>query len=119
MAGAGFESGHFVITRDVEVRRNMPYITPQQLFITDTIVALELTITAKGQVTLRQAVLDHMNVKAGQKVGVSLLPDGRVELTPAETNPDIRSLRGALHRPGQRRVSIEEMQEAIEAVAPR
>jgi len=81
----------------------------------EIVVALELTVTAKGQVTLRQAVLDHMNIKAGQKVGVSLLPDGRVELSPAETNPDIRSLRGALHRPGQRRVSIEDMQAAIES----
>ena len=78
-------------------------------------MALELTITAKGQVTLKQAVLDHLNINPGQKVGVSLMPDGRVELTPAAANPDIRSLRGALRRPGQRRVSLEEMQAAIEA----
>jgi bifunctional DNA-binding transcriptional regulator/antitoxin component of YhaV-PrlF toxin-antitoxin module len=78
-------------------------------------MALELTITAKGQVTLRQAVLDHMNIKVGQKVGVSLLPDGRVELSPATANPDIGSLRGILRKPGQRRISIEEMQAAIEA----
>jgi bifunctional DNA-binding transcriptional regulator/antitoxin component of YhaV-PrlF toxin-antitoxin module len=79
-------------------------------------VALELTITTKGQLTLKRAVLDHMHVKPGQKVGVSLLSDGRVELVPAETRPDIRSLRGALRRPGQRSVSIEEMQAAIEDV---
>ena len=43
-------------------------------------MALELTVTAKGQVTLRQAVLDHLGVRPGDKVGISLLPDGRVEL---------------------------------------
>jgi bifunctional DNA-binding transcriptional regulator/antitoxin component of YhaV-PrlF toxin-antitoxin module len=78
-------------------------------------MALELKITAKGQVTLRQAVLDHMHLKPGQKVGVSLLPDGRVELSPAAASPDISSLRGILRKPGQRRISIEEMQAAIEA----
>jgi len=40
-------------------------------------MALELTVTAKGQITLRQAVLDHLKVAAGDKVEVLLLPDGR------------------------------------------
>ena len=80
-------------------------------------VSLELTITAKGQVTLKQAVLDHLNVGPGQKVSVSLLPDGRVELNPAEAQPDIRRLRGILRREGQKPVSLEEMQAAIEAGA--
>jgi AbrB family looped-hinge helix DNA binding protein len=75
---------------------------------------IELTVTAKGQVTLRQAVLDHLGVKPGEKVGVSLLPDGRVELTPAATRHDISSARGMLRRRGQRSISLKEMQDAIE-----
>jgi bifunctional DNA-binding transcriptional regulator/antitoxin component of YhaV-PrlF toxin-antitoxin module len=78
-------------------------------------MALELTVTAKGQVTLRRGVLDHLGVKAGEKVKVSLLPDGRVELAAASEGIDIRSLRGALRRPGQRVISLQEMQDAIEA----
>jgi bifunctional DNA-binding transcriptional regulator/antitoxin component of YhaV-PrlF toxin-antitoxin module len=78
-------------------------------------MALELTVTAKGQVTLRRGVLDHLGVKAGEKVKVSLLPDGRVELTGASEGIDIRSLRGVLRRPGQRMISLQEMQDAIEA----
>jgi AbrB family looped-hinge helix DNA binding protein len=74
----------------------------------------ELTITAKGQVTLRRAILNHLGVKPGDKVGVSLLPDGRVELVPAAAGHDIRKLRGLLRRLGQRVLSLEEMQEAIE-----
>ena len=77
-------------------------------------MSLELTITAKGQVTLRQAVLDHLRVRPGQKVGVSLLPDGRVELRAAETAASIARLRGALRRPRHRPVSLAEMQDAIE-----
>jgi hypothetical protein len=43
-------------------------------------VALELTVTAKGQVTLRRAVLDHLGVMPDAKVSVSLLENGRIEL---------------------------------------
>jgi bifunctional DNA-binding transcriptional regulator/antitoxin component of YhaV-PrlF toxin-antitoxin module len=78
-------------------------------------MALELTVTAKGQVTLRRTVLHHLGVKPGEKVKASLLPDGRVELMPAAERADISSLRGALRRPGQQAVSVREMQEAIEA----
>ena len=78
-------------------------------------MSLELTITAKGQVTLRQAVLDHLGVRPGDKVTVSLLREGRVELMPSATGHDLSRLRGRLHRPGQPPVSLDEMQQAIEA----
>ena len=77
-------------------------------------MALDLTVTAKGQVTLRREVLAHLGVKPGDKVSVSLLPSGRVEMVPAAQHEDIRSLRGALRRPSQRSVTLREMQEAIE-----
>ena len=76
---------------------------------------IELKVTSKGQVTLRQAVLDHLGIKPGGKVGVSLLPDGRVELMSASSGHDLREVRGMLRRRRQRAVSLREMQEAIEA----
>jgi hypothetical protein len=78
-------------------------------------MALELTVTAKGQVTLRRAVLDHLGVMPGAEVSDSLLENGRIELVAAKIGNDIRGLRGALRRSGQRPVSLEEMQQAIEA----
>jgi bifunctional DNA-binding transcriptional regulator/antitoxin component of YhaV-PrlF toxin-antitoxin module len=78
-------------------------------------MTLELTVTAKGQVTLRRAVLDHLGVMPGARISVSLLENGRVELVAAAARDDIKSLRGALQRSGQRPVSLGEMQEAIEA----
>ena len=63
----------------------------------------DLTLTAKGQLTLRQ------------KLTVELLPDGRVALKPAERKADVSGLFGLLHRPGQRALSLDEMQEALEA----
>jgi AbrB family looped-hinge helix DNA binding protein len=80
-----------------------------------TVVTIELTITSKGQVTLRQALLDHLGLKPGDKVAVAMLRDGRVELAPAASGHDLRSLRGRLRRAGQQPVSLREMQEAIEA----
>jgi hypothetical protein len=68
-------------------------------------MALEVTVTAKGQTTLRRAVLDHLGVAPGAKVSVSLLENGRIELVAAEVHNDIRSLRGALRRSGQWLVS--------------
>ena len=37
-----------------------------------------LTVTAKGQVTLRKNVLRHLGVSPGQQIEVVLLPEGRV-----------------------------------------
>ena len=78
-------------------------------------MGLELTVTAKGQITPRRAVLDHLGVVPGAKVSVSLLENGSIELVAAATRDDIKSLRGALHRLDQWPVSLEEMHEAIEA----
>ena len=78
-------------------------------------MAIELKITAKGQVTLRWSVLEHLGVVPGEKVSVSLLPDGRVALAPTSIVHDIRALRGVLRRPGRRPVSLRQMQDAIES----
>lgn len=76
-----------------------------------------LTVTAKGQVTLKKAVLEHLAVGPGDRLEVSLLADGPVELRPVGMRPPLSRLRGILKRPGQLPVSIEEMQEAIERAA--
>lgn len=40
-----------------------------------------LTVTARGQVTFRKEVLQHLGIKPGDKIELDLLPDGRAELT--------------------------------------
>ncbi len=39
-----------------------------------------LTVTAKGQVTLRRDVLRHLGVRPGERIVLDLLPSRRVEL---------------------------------------
>jgi bifunctional DNA-binding transcriptional regulator/antitoxin component of YhaV-PrlF toxin-antitoxin module len=80
-------------------------------------LSIELTVTAKGQITLRQAVLDHLGVAPGDRISVTLRPDGRAELQPVNAKLDVRAARGVLKRPGRRPVTLKEMQEAIESGA--
>ena len=42
-----------------------------------------LTVTAKGQVTLRKDVLKHLGINPGEKITVEKLPDGRIEVKAA------------------------------------
>ena len=73
-----------------------------------------LTVTAKGQVTLRKDLLEHLGVHPGEKINVAKLPDGRIEVKAARPMGKISDLFGSLKtkRKG-RRLSIEEMNEII------
>ncbi len=52
-------------------------------------MGIVLTITAKGQITLRKEVLDHLGLHAGDRVVVDLLAPGHVELhSPAKASID-------------------------------
>ena len=68
-----------------------------------------LTVTAKGQVTLRKDVLEHLGVHPGEKITVNKLPDGRIEVKAARPTGKIADVFGILKRDGQRSLSIEEM----------
>ena len=72
-----------------------------------------LTITAKGQVTLRKDLLNHLGVGPGQQIVVEKLSNGRVEVRAAPKGK-ISDAFGVLKREGQRAFTIEEINEAIE-----
>lgn len=72
-----------------------------------------LTVTAKGQVTLRRDLLRHIGVSPGDKITVDKRPDGRIEVAAARGGGKISDVFGMLKRPGQRVVTIEEMNEVI------
>ncbi len=77
-------------------------------------MGITLTVTAKGQVTLRKDVLEHMGIQPGDRLEVDLVAGGRVQLRPKSGKP-ISRLYGLLERPGQPTVSIEEINEAAAA----
>jgi len=73
-----------------------------------------LTITAKGQVTLRKDLLNHLGVQPGETVTVNKLPDGAIEVRPAHSKGKISDMFGALKRKGAPRLSIKQMNKIIE-----
>lgn len=74
---------------------------------------ITLTVTAKGQVTLKQAVLRHLGIKPGDTVVVDLGPerDAVIRAAPGAT---IDAFFSCLPSP-DRSVSLEEMEKAITA----
>jgi bifunctional DNA-binding transcriptional regulator/antitoxin component of YhaV-PrlF toxin-antitoxin module len=73
-----------------------------------------LTVTAKGQVTLRQEILRHLGVSRGEQLEVYLLPDGQATLR-ARGRGRIEDSFGLLARPGEPPLSIEDMNEIAAA----
>lgn len=72
-----------------------------------------LTITSKGQITLKKDLLQHLGLHPGDQVAVEKLPDGRIEIRPMKKTGKISDIFGMLKRDGQRPVSIEDMNEVI------
>ena len=73
-----------------------------------------LTITSKGQVTLRKDILEHLGVRPGEKIAVDKLPGGRVSVRSDKRTGKISEAFGMLKREGQPTLTIDEINEAIE-----
>jgi AbrB family looped-hinge helix DNA binding protein len=69
------------------------------------------TVTSKGQVTLPQKVREALRIRPGDRIDFVLDEDGEVRLKAGEV--DVSALRGLLHRPGRRPVTLEAMEDAI------
>ena len=69
----------------------------------------ESKVTAKGQTTLPRDVRTALGVAAGDTVRY-IVEGGRVQILKAR---HVSELAGMLHRPGQRAVSVDEMNDAI------
>ena len=68
------------------------------------------TITSKGQTTVPGEIRRHLKLKAGDRLGFFIGRDGKVVLEPMTV--DVRELDGLL-APAPRRLTVEEMNEAI------
>ena len=68
-----------------------------------------LTVTTKGQVTLKKDVLRHLGIEPGQKVDIDLLPGGRVEVKAARATGSISDVFGRLRREGQPVLTVDDI----------
>lgn len=70
-----------------------------------------LKVTAKGQITLRQDLLRHLNVIPGQHVEAEKLPDGRIVVRASSAKGSMDDFIGSLAEKGGRTLSVEEIGE--------
>lgn len=70
-----------------------------------------LTITAKGQVTLKQDLLRHLGVSPREKIEAEKLPDGRIVVRAMEQYGSITDFVGCLAQRRGPKFTIDEMNE--------
>lgn len=75
---------------------------------------ITLTVTAKGQITLRKEVLEHLGVRPGDRIDVDLLQDRRMQVR-AKKGKSVTSIFGMLARPATPACSVEKLNEAASA----
>ncbi len=71
-----------------------------------------LTVTAKGQITLRKDLLRHLGVEPGQKIEINELPGGRIEVKAERAAGTIDGFIGLLAGKARKVATIEEMNDA-------
>jgi len=72
-------------------------------------MAIVLTVTSKGQITLRKDVLAHLGVRPGDKLELDLLADKRMQLR-SKRGTSVATVFGMLAKP-QTSLSVEKMNE--------
>ena len=75
------------------------------------------TLTSKGQLTLPKQIREQLKVRAGDAVDFVIGDDGEVRVRAGTL--DVLALRGLLHRPGRRAISVEKMNAVIRKAARR
>lgn len=74
---------------------------------------VRLKITAKGQITLRKDIREHMGVEIGDEIDVSLEEKGGIAMRPARKRHTKQELFGMFAHKADRAHSLEELNEAI------
>ena len=74
-----------------------------------------LTVTSRGQVTLKKDVLQHLGIKPGEQIDFDKLPGGELRVRVARPTGSIKRFIGLLAGSTNKTLSIEEMNEIAAA----
>jgi antitoxin PrlF len=69
------------------------------------------TLTSKGQLVVPKPIRDYLHLHPGDTLDFLVQESGDVLMRPAVE--DVRSLKGVLHKPGRKPVSLAAMRQAI------
>lgn len=67
----------------------------------------DATLTSKGQTTIPKEIRDSLNMKAGDRMTFTLMPDATVVMR--VKSKSITELAGTLHKKGRKSVPIEQL----------
>ena len=98
--------------RRVDGNGNPPY---HEVKILWEAVMASLTVTAKGQVTLKRDLLQHLGIEPGERIDVEKLPNGELRIRATHPTGSIDSFLGLLAGKTPKVATIEEMNEAASA----
>jgi bifunctional DNA-binding transcriptional regulator/antitoxin component of YhaV-PrlF toxin-antitoxin module len=71
-----------------------------------------LTVTARGQVTFRKEVLQHLGIEPGGRIELDLLPDGRASLRAARPAGTVDGFLGLLAGKTAKVATLDDIEEA-------
>jgi AbrB family looped-hinge helix DNA binding protein len=74
-----------------------------------------LTVTARGQVTFRKDVLQHLGIEPGEKIELQKMPDGQITLRAARPSGKIDRFFGLLAGKSKKVATLDEIQDAAAA----
>ena len=74
-----------------------------------------LALTMKGQITLKRDLLQHLDIKPGERIDISKLPGGELRIRAARPTGTIDDLLGILKGESDKIATIEEMNSAAAA----
>jgi antitoxin PrlF len=70
-------------------------------------VTIDATLTSKGQTTIPKEIRDSLNMKEGDRMTFTLLPDGTVLMR--LKNKSILDLAGRLHKKRRKALPVEDL----------
>jgi AbrB family looped-hinge helix DNA binding protein len=72
-------------------------------------------VSDKGQITIPQEIRDYLKLNPGTKIQFVIDERGQVKIIPLKFS--VEDLSGILHRPGMKKATIEDMENAIQEAA--
>ena len=70
-------------------------------------MSTDATVTSKGQTTIPKKIRDSLQIKAGDRITFTLMPDGVVLMR--VKNRHILDVAGKLHKPGRKALPIKQL----------
>lgn len=68
----------------------------------------------EGSIRLSEEAQKHLRIDANDKVAITLLPGGKLEIAPTRQGDDLQSFFGSLYRPENPTLPLEEIKQTIE-----